>query len=105
VGGGWGGGGVGGEMMGDAAARSVDAGRRRYDSTDDIWGGDRGPAPPMDQAWAGLLSDLKERGLLEKTLIVWTGEVGRTPQINNRAGRDHHVRSWSTALAGCGIKG
>jgi uncharacterized protein (DUF1501 family) len=59
----------------------------------------------MEHAWAGLMTDLKDRGLFDKTLIVWTGEVGRTPQINNRAGRDHHVRSWSTALAGCGIKG
>ena len=51
------------------------------------------------------MADLKDRGLFEKTLIIWAGEVGRTPQINNRAGRDHHVRCWSTALAGCGIKG
>jgi uncharacterized protein (DUF1501 family) len=59
----------------------------------------------MEQAWVALLADLKERGLLEKTLVVWTGEIGRTPQINNRAGRDHYVRCWTTALAGCGIKG
>jgi uncharacterized protein (DUF1501 family) len=59
----------------------------------------------MEHAWAGLLTDLKERGLLEKTLVVWTGEIGRTPSINNRAGRDHYVRCWTTALAGCGIKG
>ena len=51
------------------------------------------------------MTDLKERGLLDKTLIVWTGEIGRTPSINNRAGRDHYVRCWTTALAGCGIKG
>ena len=59
----------------------------------------------MEHAWAGLLTDLKQRGLLDDTLVVWTGEIGRTPQINNRAGRDHYVRCWSTALAGCGIKG
>jgi uncharacterized protein (DUF1501 family) len=59
----------------------------------------------MEHAWAGLLADLKDRGLLDSTLIVWTGEIGRTPSINNRAGRDHFVRCWSTALAGCGIKG
>jgi predicted small lipoprotein YifL len=51
------------------------------------------------------LQDLHERGLLENTLVVWMGEIGRTPQINNRAGRDHYVRAWSTALAGCGVKG
>jgi uncharacterized protein (DUF1501 family) len=59
----------------------------------------------MEHAWAGLLTDLEQRGLLDDTLVVWTGEIGRTPRINNRAGRDHYVRSWSTALAGCGIKG
>src|SRR5258707_12854109 len=59
----------------------------------------------MEHAWAGLLTDLQRRGLLDDTLVVWTGEIGRTPQINNRAGRDHYVRSWTTALAGCGIRG
>jgi len=43
--------------------------------------------------------------MLDKTLVVWTGEIGRTPSINNRAGRDHYVRCWSTVLAGCGVKG
>ena len=56
-------------------------------------------------ARAGLLVDLQLRGLLDSTLVVWMGEIGRTPNINNRAGRDHYVRSWSTALAGGGIKG
>jgi len=83
----------------------VEVGQSSYDSHADNFGWHRGLVPPMDQAWAGLLTDLKQRGLLEKTLVIWTGEVGRTPQINNRAGRDHYVRCWSTALAGCGIKG
>ena len=51
------------------------------------------------------LAAVRERGLLDQTLIVMAGEFGRTPKINNRAGRDHYVRCWSTALAGCGIKG
>jgi hypothetical protein len=89
----------------EAGVPFVEVGQSSYDSHADNFGWHKGLVPPMDQAWAGLLDDLKERGLLEKTLIVWTGEVGRTPQINNRAGRDHHVRSWTTALAGCGIKG
>jgi hypothetical protein len=83
----------------------VEVGQSSYDSHADNFGWHRGLVPPMEHAFAGLLTDLKQRGLLDKTLIVWTGEVGRTPQINNRAGRDHHVRCWSTALAGCGIKG
>jgi hypothetical protein len=83
----------------------VEVGQSSYDSHADNAGWHRGLVPPMEHAWSGLLIDLKERGLLEKTLVVWTGEIGRTPQINNRAGRDHYVRCWSTALAGCGIKG
>ncbi|MDA1015986.1 MAG: DUF1501 domain-containing protein, partial [Planctomycetota bacterium] len=61
--------------------------------------------PTMDIGWAALLDDLGERGLLQDTLVVWMGEIGRTPRINNRSGRDHYVRSWSTALAGAGVKG
>ena len=83
----------------------VEVGQSSYDSHADNFQWHRGLVPPMEHAWAGLLADLKDRGLLDSTLIVWTGEIGRTPQINNRAGRDHYVRCWSTALAGCGIKG
>jgi Protein of unknown function (DUF1501) len=83
----------------------IEVGQSSYDSHADNFGWHRGLLPPMEHAWAGLLTDLKDRGLLDDTLVVWTGEIGRTPQINNRAGRDHYVRCWSTALAGCGIKG
>lgn len=83
----------------------IEVSQSSYDSHADNAGWHRGLLPPMEHAWAGLLTDLKRRGLLDKTLIVWTGEIGRTPSINNRAGRDHYVRCWSTALAGCGIKG
>jgi hypothetical protein len=59
----------------------------------------------LDPAWATLMSDLQDKGLLDTTLIVWAGEFGRTPRINRQAGRDHWARSWSTVLAGGGIKG
>jgi hypothetical protein len=59
----------------------------------------------LDPAWSTLMKDLKERGLLDSTLIVWMGEFGRTPQINGQRGRDHFANAWSTVLAGCGIKG
>jgi hypothetical protein len=59
----------------------------------------------LDPAWATLMSDLQDKGLLDSTLIVWAGEFGRTPLINNNRGRDHWARSWSTVLAGGGIKG
>jgi hypothetical protein len=83
----------------------IEVGQSSYDSHADNFAWHRGLVPPMEHAWAGLLTDLEERGLLDKTLIIWAGEIGRTPSINNRAGRDHYVRCWSTALAGCGIKG
>ena len=83
----------------------IEVGQSSYDSHADNFAWHKGLVPPMEHAWAGLLTDLGRRGLLEKTLVVWTGEIGRTPNINNRAGRDHYVRCWSSALAGCGIRG
>jgi uncharacterized protein (DUF1501 family) len=59
----------------------------------------------LDPAWSTLMEDLKDRGLLETTLIVWMGEFGRTPKINGAQGRDHWANSWSTVLAGGGVKG
>ncbi len=62
----------------------------------------------VDPALSSLIADLKERGLLDSTLIVWMGEFGRTPKINTRGakpGRDHYPRAWNTVLAGGGIKG
>src|SRR5207237_1140791 len=61
--------------------------------------------PIMDQAYAGLLEDLAERGMLEETLVVWMAEFGRTPKINGAAGRDHWGRVFSVALAGGGVRG
>src|SRR2546421_3947363 len=59
----------------------------------------------LDPAWATLLEDLKAKGLLDTTLVVWMGEFGRTPKINGNKGRDHWANSWSTVLSGGGIKG
>jgi hypothetical protein len=59
----------------------------------------------LDPAWATLMSELKSRGLLDSTLIVWMGEFGRTPKINPNQGRDHYPNAWSTVLAGGGIRG
>jgi hypothetical protein len=61
--------------------------------------------PPVDQAFSALLEDLDERGLLEDTVVAWTGEFGRTPKINGGAGRDHWGNVYSTVLAGGGIRG
>jgi hypothetical protein len=61
--------------------------------------------PPVDQGTAALLTDLKARGLLERTLVIWMGEFGRMPQINITAGRDHYPHAFNMALAGSGVKG
>jgi uncharacterized protein (DUF1501 family) len=60
--------------------------------------------PPMDQAFAALVADLAERGLLDSTLVVNTGEFGRTPRVNKDGGRDHWPNAYSTVLAGGGLK-
>ena len=59
----------------------------------------------LDPAWSSLVNDLKERGLLESTLIVWMSEFGRTPTINAQLGRDHFSDAWTTVLCGGGIQG
>jgi Protein of unknown function (DUF1501) len=61
--------------------------------------------PVMDAAYAALLEDLGQRGLLDETLVVWMGEFGRTPKINGGGGRDHWGHVFSAALAGGGIQG
>lgn len=59
----------------------------------------------LDRGWSSLMTDLKDRGLLDSTLIVWMGEFGRTPRINVGKGRDHYPNAWATVLAGGGIRG
>jgi len=62
----------------------------------------------VDPAMSALVSDLRERGLLDSTLVIWMGEFGRTPRINARGakpGRDHYPRAWTSVMAGGGIKG
>ena len=65
----------------------------------------RGLCQVLDPAWSTLMTDLRDRGLLESTLVIWMGEFGRTPQINPNSGRDHFPDAWSVALGGAGIKG
>lgn len=94
------------------ARRLVEAGVRFVTVTDPGWDthqnnftslGNR-LLPRLDQAYSALLVDLAQRGMLEKTLVVWTGDFGRTPKVNPSAGRDH----WGTAslinMGGGGVK-
>ena len=61
--------------------------------------------PPRQRAWVALIQDLKERGLLDSTLVLWIGDFGRTPMINPKAGRDHWPQCYSVVLAGGGLRG
>ena len=76
-----------------------------WDSHQDNFNSVKSLSKVLDPAWATLLSDLDDRGLLDSTLVLWMGEFGRTPKINGNTGRDHWSRSWSTVMAGGGIKG
>src|SRR5581483_2062079 len=62
----------------------------------------------VDPAMSALVRDLRDRGLLDSTLVIWMGEFGRTPRINSRGdkpGRDHYPKAWSSVMVGGGIKG
>jgi uncharacterized protein (DUF1501 family) len=61
--------------------------------------------PELDMAYAALLEDLQQRGLLESTLVVMMGEFGRTPEVNADAGRDHWSKAFSIVMAGGSVKG
>jgi Protein of unknown function (DUF1501) len=76
-----------------------------WDQHGDLKKGHEKNALDTDQAIAGLIKDLKQRGLLDSTLIVWAGEFGRTPHSAGRDGRDHHPEGFSVWLAGGGVKG
>jgi hypothetical protein len=60
--------------------------------------------PELDKVIYNLITDLEERGLLERTLVIMMGEFGRTPWLNSSRGRDHYPDAWSLALAGHGIR-
>jgi hypothetical protein len=89
----------------EAGVAFVEVVHGNYDTHGDNFEGHKALLPTMDCGWAGLLQDLQDRGLLQDTLVVWMGEVGRTPVINNRAGRDHWIQAWTVVLAGGGVRG
>ena len=76
-----------------------------WDSHNDIKGEHKKNAEIVDRPIASLLADLKQRGLLDDTLVVWTGEFGRTPFAQGSDGRDHNPQGFSMWLAGGGIRG
>jgi hypothetical protein len=93
------------------ARRLVEAGVRfvsltygGWDHHDNIKNAMTSQMPSFDQAFAALIRDLDRRGMLDTTLVMVTTEFGRTPKINNTAGRDHYPKVFSIVLAGGGIK-
>jgi arylsulfatase A-like enzyme len=79
--------------------------RPDWDDHKDIFTSLRTRCPNMDQAAGTLIRDLKRRGLLDETLVVWGGEFGRTPVSEAGDGRDHNPYGYTMFLAGGGIKG
>jgi hypothetical protein len=80
-------------------------GNMQWDAHHDIEENHMRKAAETDKPIAGLLKDLKRRGLLESTLVVWGGEFGRSPEAESGRGRDHHNLGFSMWMAGGGIKG
>lgn len=61
--------------------------------------------PVLDRGISAITQDLKQRGLLDDTVLVWMGEFARTPRINGNVGRDHWARAWSVMVGGGGLNG
>lgn len=88
----------------EAGARFVTLTYGGWDMHTQITSSFRNAMPPLDQALATLLQDLDERGMLNSTMVMVSSEFGRTPKINNDAGRDHWPKVFSVLMAGGGIK-
>jgi uncharacterized protein (DUF1501 family) len=92
----------------ETGVRFVEVGLGGWDTHQNNFARVKQLSQQVDPAMSALIADLKERGLLDSTLVIWMGEFGRTPKINSRGdkpGRDHYPRAWSTVLFGGGIKG
>lgn len=94
------------------ARRLVEAGipfveiqRGGWDMHNNLWQNMPKVAGEVDQGLSTLLTDLKQRGLLEKTLVICLGEFGRTPKLNNNGGRDHWAKNFNLLIGGGGVKG
>lgn len=89
----------------EAGVRCVEVELGGWDMHRDIFADVGEKATDLDTGMSGLLKDLHDRGMLESTLVVLATEFGRTPEVNQNAGRDHHPAVFSCMLAGAGIKG
>ena len=75
-----------------------------WDTHGDNFNGHLSLVPKFDQAFAAMIEDLADRGMLDNVLVIAMSEFGRTPRINGHVGRDHWPEAWSLAMAGCGMK-
>lgn len=94
--------------LAERGVRFIQLYHRDWDHHDNVKTGITQKALEVDRACGALLADLKRRGMLEETLIVWAGEFGRTPMAQTNkggAGRDHHNKGFSIWLAGAGVRG
>jgi hypothetical protein len=89
----------------EAGVPFVTVGGYEWDDHRNIFPALRQKLPAVDRGLSALVADLAQRGMLDETLIVMTGEFGRTPRINNMAGRDHWPQTFSVVLAGGGVRG
>src|SRR5207237_10670478 len=78
---------------------------QNWDAHGDVFANHTLHCGETDRPIAGLLADLKQRGLLDSTLVIWTSEFGRTPTGQNNKGRDHSPRGFTTWMAGGGVQG
>ena len=76
-----------------------------WDQHSNLFNGHTNNSKAVDKPIAGLLTDLKQRGLLDDTLVVFSGEFGRTPIVQGKNGRDHNPQGFTTWMAGGGVKG
>jgi len=91
--------------LAERGVRFIQLYHRDWDHHNSVKLGVEYKAQEVDRATAALIKDLKERGLLDDTLVIWGGEFGRTPMSQGGNGRDHHIKGFSYMLAGGGIKG
>jgi len=89
----------------EAGVTFVEVSMRGWDTHKDNFTRIGNLAGQVDPAMATLIADLKDRGRLDRTLVVWMGEFGRTPRINANTGRDHFPRVFNLAMAGGGVRG
>ena len=90
--------------MAERGVRFIQLYHTGWDHHGNVVGGIKSRAKETDQGCAALIQDLKQRGMLEDTLVIWGGEFGRTPMSQGGSGRDHHTKSGALWMAGGGVK-